>query len=65
MTGTVIHIPTGRLIHEIEGAACEEIKAKSEKSVLDIVAPDGRRIFTIRKLIENVDNQDVREQVAA
>jgi hypothetical protein len=62
MTGPILHIPTGRLIHENEGNACEEVSTKNEKSVLDVVAPDGRSIFSIRKLIGEVNSSDTREQ---
>ena len=66
MTGTIIHIPTGRLIHENEGSAGDDVKTRSEKPhVLNIVAPDGRSIFSIQKLIEEMENHDGPEQVAA
>ena len=65
MSGTIIHMPTGRLINENEDPAWMEKNLKAEKTVLDIFAPDGRNIFSIRKLVEETDRQGDPDQRAA
>lgn len=64
MTGTLIHIPTGRLIHEDKDVACVE-KKQSEKAVLDITTPNGRSIFSIRKLVDDMSDGGSSEREAA
>ena len=65
MTGTIIHIPTGKLMHEEKERAYTERRAQSEKSVLDITTPDGRSIFSIRKLVDENDESGSSDQEAA
>ena len=58
MTGTIIHMPTGRLINENEDTDRLVKKLLSEQSVLDITAPDGRSIFSIRKLVDEGNDEN-------
>jgi hypothetical protein len=52
MTGIVIDIATGRVIHDTELDERREQAAKECKPVLKVSAPDGRTVFSIERLLD-------------
>jgi hypothetical protein len=49
MAAVVIDISTGEVIEKMNSNMIHKHSAESEKPIMEILAPDGRRVFSIIK----------------
>lgn len=64
MTGLVIDISTGKLIERLDANDAEK-RSNSEKSIMEIVAPNGRRVFSIGRHPRESNHSDDTRRFAA
>lgn len=65
MTAVVIDISTGEVIERIRPNKDKKRSAISEKPVMQILAPDGRRVLSIGRISRRNNDRDKRERIAA
>lgn len=65
MTGVVIDIGTGREIHDSELSEHREGGSMPYKPVMEISAPDGRTVFSIRRLLGDSKDNESSKSIAA
>lgn len=65
MAGVVIDISTGKVIERLNEEVDQKRSSSSERSVLEISAPDGRKVFSINRASHNSTQRDSKESFAA
>ena len=63
MAGVVIDISTGKVIERI-GSNKDRYSSSKEKSIMEILAPDGRKLFSIGRVTRKPGDREGRNSSA-